>query len=55
MTKEEIQVKIDKNRDLIDRALSHDVSLEFKYFLIRDLSKRNEKLIEQLNSTDGTL
>lgn len=49
MTKEEIQLEIDYNRLLIDRTLHTDMLLSTKYRIIREASKKNEKLIEELN------
>ena len=43
----EIQKKIDRNRDLIDRALSME-DTEMMYYIVRRLAKENEKLIAQL-------
>lgn len=49
MTDEEIQLKIDKNRDEINKILHMDWPLELVYVRIRMLSAQNEKLIEKLN------
>ena len=47
MDKIEIQKKIDKNRDLIDKALSME-DKQMMYYIVRMLAKDNEKLIEKL-------
>lgn len=47
MDKIEIQKKIDKNRDLIDKALSME-DTQMTYYIVRSLAKYNEKLIEKL-------
>ena len=47
MDKIEIQKKIDKNRDLIDKALSME-DTQMMYYIVRRLAKDNEKLIEKL-------
>jgi hypothetical protein len=47
MDKTEIQKKIDKNRDLIDRALSME-DTQMMYYTVRRLSKDNELLIAKL-------
>ena len=47
MDKIEIQKKINKNRDLIDRALSME-DTQMMYYIVRRLAKDNEKLIEKL-------
>lgn len=49
MTKEEIQTKIDKNRDEINSLLSVDLPLDIIYFNVRRLTRINERLIKQLN------
>ena len=48
MDKIEIQKKIDKNRDLIDKALYME-DTQMMYYIVRRLAKDNEKLIEKLN------
>ncbi len=45
-----VQLKIDKNRDKIDRLLSAGLPPNVLYHLVYMLSKSNEKLIKQLNS-----
>ena len=47
MDKIEIQKKIDKNRDLIDEALSME-DTQMMYYIVRRLAKDNEKLLEKL-------
>lgn len=47
MNQEEIQKKIDKNRELINRALEMG-DTEMKYYIVRRLAKDNERLIAQL-------
>lgn len=49
MTKEEITLNIEKNRDLIERALSSDLEPRLLYKLVNDLAKKNEILIKKLN------
>ena len=49
MKKETIQLKIDKNRDLINRALNTDLDLTLLAKIVTDLKKKNDVLIEQLN------
>ena len=44
-----IQKKIDKNRELIDRFLNSDCSLNVLYGCIEQLEKNNDRLIKQLN------
>ena len=48
MKKETIQLKIDKNRDLINRALNTDLDLTLLAKIVTDLKKKNDVLIEQL-------
>ena len=50
MKKEEIQNKINKNRDLIDRFVRSELDLNIIYMNVRILARRNEKLIDQLNT-----
>jgi hypothetical protein len=45
-SKDSIQADIDKNRDLIDKALNADMPLDMLYEIIRRLSAKNEKLIK---------
>jgi hypothetical protein len=47
MDKEKIKKQIEKNRDLIDRALSMD-DTEMMYYIVRRLANDNEKLIAKL-------
>lgn len=47
--KNEIQAKIDKNRNEIDSFLHVDLPLDIIYFNIRRLTASNERLIKQLN------
>jgi len=49
LTKEQIQEKIDKNRDLIERALHTGLDLCLLVKIVKDLKERNDRLIEQLN------
>jgi hypothetical protein len=49
MNKEAIQLKIDKNRDLINRALNTDLDLTLLAKIVTDLKKKNDVLIEKLN------
>ncbi len=48
MDKKKIQKQIDKNRDLINRALELD-DIELSNYIIRKLSDKNQKLINKLN------
>ena len=43
-----IKVKIDKNREEIDRFLNADLPLDIIYFNIRRLSASNERLLSKL-------
>jgi len=47
MNQEEIQKKIDRNRELISRALQME-DTEMMYYIVRRLAKDNERLIAQL-------
>jgi hypothetical protein len=47
MNKIQIQEKIDKNRNLINRALSME-DTQMMYYTVRRLAKENEKLIAKL-------
>ena len=47
MKPEQIQEKIDKNRKLIDKALSME-DTQMMYYIVRRLSRDNEKLIAKL-------
>lgn len=47
MDKEKIQKQIDKNRDLIEKALEMN-DIEMMYYIVRRLSKDNERLIAKL-------
>lgn len=47
MDKIEMQKNIDKNRDLIDKALSME-DTQMMYYIVRRLAKDNEKLIAKL-------
>ena len=47
MNKEKIQKQIDRNRDLIEKALEMN-DTEMMYYLIRGLAKDNERLITKL-------
>ena len=47
MEREEIQKQINKNRDLIDKALSLEDTY-MMYYIVRKLAKDNEKLIAKL-------
>jgi hypothetical protein len=47
MQKIDMQKKIDKNRDLIDRALSME-DTQMMYYIVRRLAKDNERLIAKL-------
>ena len=49
MTKEEIQKKIDKNREEINNLMHVDLPLDIIYFNVRRLARSNERLIEMLN------
>lgn len=49
MDNEAIKVKIDKNREEIDKFLNVDLPLDIIYFNIRRLSASNERLIKQLS------
>jgi len=49
MTKEEIKLKIERNRKLIDRAVTSDEHPSLKKMLVTNLSKNNESLIKRLN------
>ena len=48
MDKKKIQKQIDKNRDLINRALELD-DIELSNYILRKLSDKNQKLINKLN------
>lgn len=45
---EEMQKKIDRNRDIIERFLSVDLPIDIIYLNIRTLAKQNERLIEKI-------
>lgn len=47
MDKIEIQKKIDKNRNLIDKALSME-DIQMMYYIVRRLAKDNERSIAKL-------
>lgn len=47
-TKEEIQIKINKNRDLINKILSSGVDIRVMYEHIKQLDINNQKLMEKL-------
>jgi len=47
MDKIDIQKKIDKNRDLIDKALAME-DTQMMYYIVRRLAKENERLIAKL-------
>ena len=47
MDKIEIQKKIEKNQDLINKALSMEQT-QMMWYIVRRLAKDNEKLIEKL-------
>lgn len=47
MDKEKIQKQIDKNRDLIEKALEMN-DTEMMYYIVRRLAKDNERLIAKL-------
>jgi len=47
MDKEKIQKQIDKNRELIEKALEMN-DTEMMYYIVRRLAKDNERLIEKL-------
>jgi len=49
MDKDEIIKKIDKNRYLIEQALSSDLDLYLLAKVVNTLKKQNDKLIKQLN------
>lgn len=49
MTRDEIQKKIDKNRDSINTIVCSDEDPTLKKILITQLSKSNERLIKKLN------
>lgn len=48
MDKTTIQRKIDRNRELINGAVTSDLDPSLKKMLITNLSKQNENLIERL-------
>ncbi len=48
MDKIAIQKRIDKNRELINRALNNDLSPVFLKRIVTELSESNEKLIKKL-------
>lgn len=50
MTKEEIQEKIDKNRNEINDLMFKDIDLALKYARIRMLSAKNQMLITMLKN-----
>jgi len=47
MDKEKIQKQIDRNRDLIEKALEMN-DTEMMYYIVRRLAKDNERLIAKL-------
>jgi len=47
MDKEKIQKQINRNRDLIEKALEMN-DTEMMYYIVRRLSKDNERLIAKL-------
>ena len=47
MDKEKIEKQIEKNRELINNALSTE-NTEIMYYVVRRLAKDNEKLIAKL-------
>lgn len=47
MDKQKIQKQIDKNRDLIEKALEMN-DTEMMYYIVRRLAKDNERLIAKL-------
>ena len=47
MDKDKIQKQIDKNRDLIEKALEMNET-EMMYYIVRRLAKDNERLIAKL-------
>ena len=47
MDKNKIQKQIDKNRDLIEKALEMN-DTEIMYYIVQRLSKDNERLIAKL-------
>ena len=48
VSQQEIQKRIDKNRDEIEQWLNGDYPLELVYMRIRMLSAQNERLITKL-------
>jgi len=50
MSKEQIQQKIDKNREEINNLLHKDLPLDFIYMRINMITAQNESLIQKLNS-----
>lgn len=52
MTEVDIINKINKNRDLIERALNLDMDLHLMCDIIIDLKSKNEKLIEELKGKE---
>ena len=49
MTKQVIESKIARNRELINGAVTSDLDPTLKKMLITNLSKQNESLIKKLN------
>lgn len=52
MSKEEIEKKINKNRDLIERSLNSSIDPIDLNILVRFLNNKNIKLIEKLKAED---
>lgn len=50
MNKEEIEAKIEKNRNEIQKFLNSDLPLDIVYFNVRIFAKMNERLIEKLTN-----
>lgn len=50
MSKEQIQQKINKNREEINNLLHKDVPLDFLYMRVNMLTAQNESLINRLKT-----
>jgi len=50
MTKLELQIKVDKNREEIDRLLCSDFPLDLLYIRVYMLTSQNERLIVRIKN-----
>ena len=50
MTKQQIELKIEYNRDTIQRILNSNLPIKIISDMVKAISKHNEKLIEKLGS-----